>query len=158
MIPFLKLLQAQVYVTKGRDEEAKWLLDSVADEVIENKDKDVVIYCYYLYVRTLHRKELEQTIRTTEIIRKYYENGYDSWKLLWILLFIDTSYENNKSLKLTRIKEQYNIGCRSNLMYYEALYVLNKQPVLMRVINDFELQVLNFGAKYRISSLPFESE
>lgn len=147
-IPFLKLLQAQVYVTKGRDEEAKWLLDSVADEVIENKDKDVVIYCYYLYVRTLHRKELEQTIRTTEIIRKYYENGYDSWKLLWILLFIDTSYENNKSLKLTRIKEQYNIGCRSNLMYYEALYVLNKQPVLMRVINDFELQVLNFGAKY----------
>lgn len=145
---FLRLLQAQIYISKKRDEDAKWLLDSVAEEILDRKDEDVVMYCYYLYVRTLQKRELEQTILAAEIIRKYYENGYDKWELLWILLYIDTSYENNKSLKLTRIKEQYKLGCRSTLMYYEALYVLNKQPGLLRVLNGFELQVLNFGSKY----------
>lgn len=145
---FLKLFQAQICISKKRDEEAKWLLDSVADELLDRKDDDVVMYCYYLYVRTLQKRELEQTILATEIIRKYYESGYDKWELLWILLYIDTSYENNKSLKLARIKEQYKLGCRSTLMYYEALYVLNKQPGLLRVLNGFELQVLNFGSKY----------
>lgn len=147
-IPMLKLLQAQVCLSKKRESEAKWLLDSVAEEILDNKDGNVVVYCYYLYVRTLQRRELEQTILATDIIRKYYENGFDKWELLWILLYIDTSYENNKSLKITRIKEQFNIGCRSNLLYYEALYVFNKQPALLRVLNNFELQVLNFGAKY----------
>jgi len=147
---FFKLFQAQIYLTKGRDEEAEWLLENVADEVLDNKDEDVVIYCYYLYVRTLQRRELEQTLKTIEIVRKYYENGYDTWELLWILLYLDTSYENNKSLKLARIKEQFNIGCRSSLMYYEAGHVFNKQPVLLRVINKFELQVLNFISKHGV--------
>lgn len=147
-IPFLKLLQAQICISKKNDKDAKWLIDSVAEEILDKKEDDVVLYCYYLYVRTLQKRELEQTILATEIIRKYYESGYDKWELLWILLYIDTSYENNKSLKLARIKEQYKLGCHSTLMYYEALYVLNKQPGLLRVINGFELQVLNFGSKY----------
>lgn len=147
-ILMLKIMQAQICISRRREDEAKWLLDSVAEEILDKKDEDVVRYCYYLYVRTLQRRELEQTILAAKTIKKYYESGFDKWELLWILLYIDTSYENNKSLKLTRIKEQFNIGCRSTLMYYEALYVLNRQPVLLRVLNNFELQVLNFGAKY----------
>lgn len=146
--PFFKLLQAQICISKKRDDEAKWLLDSVAEEILDKKNEDITIYSYYLYVRTLQKRDLEQTVLTTDIIRKYYENGYDKWELLWILLYIDTSYENNKSLKLARIKEQYKAGCHSTLMYFEALYVLNKQPALLRVINSFELQILNFGSKY----------
>lgn len=146
--PFLRLLQAQVYLSRKSDEEAKWLIDSVAESILDHKEDDIPLYCYYLYVRTLQKRELEQTIMATEVIRKYYENGYDKWQLLWILLYIDPCYENNKSLKITRIKEQYKLGCHSTLMYYEALYVLNKQPALLRMINDFELQVLNFGSKY----------
>lgn len=146
--PFLKLLQAQVYLSRKADEEAKWLIDSVAESILDHKEDNIPLYCYYLYVRTLQKRELEQTIMATEVIRKYYESGYDKWELLWILLYIDPSYENNKSLKIARIKEQYKLGCHSTLMYYEALYVLNKQPALLRVINSFELQVLNFGSKY----------
>lgn len=146
--PFLKLLQAQVYLSKKCDNEAGWLIDSVAETILDKKEENIPLYCYYLYIRTLQKRELEQTIMATDIIRKYYENGYDKWQLLWILLYIDPSYENNKSLKLARIKEQFKLGCHSTLMYYEALYVLNKQPALLRVLNNFELQVLNFGSKY----------
>jgi hypothetical protein len=37
-------------------------------------------------------------------------------------------------------------------MYLEALGVLNEQPVLLRVFDEFELQVLNFGLKQDILS------
>ncbi|MBQ3544953.1 MAG: hypothetical protein IJA34_08220 [Lachnospiraceae bacterium] len=145
---FLKLLQAQVYLSKKDDENAKWLLDSVGENILDRKEENIPLYCFYLYVRTLQKRELDNTLMTTEIIKKYYENGYDKWELLWILMYIDPSFENNKSLKITRIKEQFKLGCHSTLMYYEALYVFNKQPALLRVLNDFELQVLNFGSKY----------
>lgn len=146
--PFLKLLQAQVLISKRSDSEAGWLLDSVAEDILDHKEDNIPLYCYYLYVRTLQKRELEHTLMATEVIKKYYENGYDKWELLWILMYTDTSFENNKSLKIARIKEQFKLGCHSTLMYYEALYAFNKQPALMRVINDFELQVINFGSKY----------
>lgn len=146
--PFYKLLQAQVCLSGKRDEEAAWLLESVADEILDRREENIELYCYYLYVRTLQRREMDYTRNALDIIKKYYENGYDSWKLLWLLLFMDSSFENNKSLKIARIKEQYKLGCNSPLMYYEALYVFNKQPALLRVINGFELQVLAFGNRY----------
>lgn len=151
--PFLRLLQAQVNISKKKDKEAEWLIDSVTEEVARKKDENISLYCYYLYIKALQKRELEYTVMVTETIRKYYESGYDNWELLWILLYIDHSYENNKSLKLARIKEQYKLGCRSTLMYYEALYVLNKQSQLLRMLNSFELQVLNFGTKYGIVDL-----
>ena len=146
--PFLRLFEAQVYISKKDDEKAKWLIDSVTEQILAVKEDNIPLYCYYLYINALQIRELEYTFMVTDTIKKYYENGYDKWELLWILLYIDPSFENNKSLKLARIKEQYNLGCRSTLMYYEALYALNRQPMLLRMVNDFELQVLNFASKY----------
>lgn len=151
--PFLRLIEAQVYISKRNETEAGWLIDSVTEEIMAAKETNIALYCYYLYVKALQKRELEYTLMVTESIKKYYENGYDKWQLLWILLYIDPAYENNKSLKLARIKEQYKLGCHSTLMYYEALYVLNKQPVLLRMLNNFELQVFNFGSKYNAIDL-----
>lgn len=145
---FLKLLQAQVCISKKRDEEAAWLLEHVADDILDRREENIELYCYYLYVRTLQRREMDFTRNALDIIKKYYENGHDSWKLLWLLLYMDSNFENNKSLKIARIKEQFKLGCHSPLMYYEALNVFNKQPALFRVINGFELQVLAFGNRY----------
>lgn len=145
---FIKLVQAQIYLSRSMDEQAGWLLGSVAEEILDEREKNVELYSYYLYVRTLQKRNPDMTADVLRKVKHYYENGYDSWRLLWILLYLDNSYENNKSLKIARIKEQYNHGCRSPLMYFEALNAFSRQPVLLRVINDFELQVLVFGCKY----------
>ena len=150
---FLKLFQAQVCISRKRDAEAEWLLAEVSEPVLAKREEDIELYCYYLYIRTLQRRELDFTIQSLNTIRKYYESGHDSWKLLWLLLYMDNNFENNKSLKLTRIKEQYKLGCSSPLMYYEALYVLNRNPGLLRVLNKFELQVLSFGSKHQAIQL-----
>lgn len=145
---FIKLVQAQIYLSKSMDEQAGWLLGNVAEEILDEREKNVELYAYYLYVRTLQKRNPDMTDDVLRKVKHYYENGYDSWKLLWILLYLDNSYENNKSLKIARIKEQYNHGCRSPLMYFEALNAFSRQPVLLRMINDFEMQVLMFGCKY----------
>lgn len=147
---FLKLIQAQIYLTRNKEAEAAWLLDSVANNILDNVDDNLELYCYYLYVRTLQRRDHVMTNDIFLKIKSYYDGGYDSWRILWILLYLDNSYESNVSLKVARIKEQFNKGCYSPLMYYEAINVFNKQPQLLRVINDFELQVLMFGCKYEI--------
>ena len=70
--------------------------------------------------------------------------------MLWLILYLDVEREKNLSIKLARIKDMYHKGYRSPVMYYEAMLVMNEQPVLLRVLNDFEIQVLSFGCRYEL--------
>ncbi len=144
---FLKLIQAQILITMGKDSDGSWLLENVAEELIEKRNTEVFLYSFYLYVRTIQKRDDEFTAETIKKVREYYDNGNDNWRLLWILMYMDESYDNNISLKLLRIKEQYEKGMRSPFMYFEALACFNTVPQLLRVMDDFEIQVLNFGSK-----------
>ena len=143
----LKLFQAHIFVTKNRESDSEWLLENIAEELISRRDEEIVLYCYYLYIRTLQKRDDEFTEEVTEKIKAYYEGECNDWRLLWMLIYLDESCDRNLSIKLLRIKEQYNKGMRSPLMYFEALSSFNRMPEMMRVLDDFEIQVLNFGIK-----------
>lgn len=149
---WIKIVQAQIMLTQGNDEDARFILDSVENRQKQELEQNKNLYGYYLYVRTLEKQEQEFTKQTVAEVKKLYENGYASWQLLWVLSYLDDSLEYNKSLKLLRIKEEFNRGCSSPLMYYEALDILNSQPELLRMLNDFEIQVLYFGHKRKAIS------
>ena len=87
---------------------------------------------------------------TAAYVREVYEHECSDWRILWILLYLDEEMAKNKSLKLLRIKEQFNRGMRSPVLYLEACQILNDQPMLLRTLNDFELSVLLYGCKERI--------
>ena len=59
---------------------------------------------------------------------------------------------DNKSIRLVRIKDVINSGCISPVMYIEAMNIINAQPVLLRVLNQFEMQVINYGCRNDIIS------
>ena len=147
---FYKLAQAQVFIAQGRSEDAEWLLESSREMVLENKSTQVELYCYYLYVSSLARKDAEYTKEAVSIVKKYFDNGHDSWRILWILFYLDADQDKNKSIKLARLKDMYHKGCTSPVMYYEALTILNSVPVLLRVLNEFELQVIRFGCRHDV--------
>lgn len=69
---------------------------------------------------------------------------------------MDTIYlstdSDNKSIRLVRIKDVINSGCVSPVMYIEAMNIINAQPVLLRVLNQFEMQVINYGCRNDIIS------
>ena len=147
---YFKLVQAQIYFTQQKIETAQWLLDSVKDDILQQKATDITMYCYYLYVNSLIKKDPENSQEILKIVKKYYENGHDEWQLLWIMFYIDEEYDKNQSIKIARIKEQFHKGCKSPILYLEACNIMNSQPMLLRVLNDFELQVINFACKYNI--------
>lgn len=146
----LKLIHAQICFTQQKAEECKWLLENIKDDILEHIEEDVPLYCYYLYVNSMVKKDPVYTAEILKIIRKYYENGHDEWQLLWIMLYIDEEYNRNKSIKLARLKNQFHRGCKSPIMYIEACNIINAQPVLLRVLNEFELQVIHFACRHNI--------
>lgn len=145
--PFYLLAMAQVLVAERRPDDAKIYIDLARDMVSGFRKEEPVIYSYFLYVNALHKKDIEYARETAEIVKEIYEKECKSDKILWILLYLDVEMAKNKSLKLLRIKEQYNNGMRSPMLYAEACMILNEQPMLLRVLNDFELSVLLSGCK-----------
>lgn len=146
------LLKTQIAILSGDEEKSIHMLSKLSNMVNSTDPEKIEYYCYYLYLRTLHKKNASFTDDVKREIKAYFENGYDKWGLLWMILYLDERYTQNPSLKYTLIKEQYNKGCKSPVMYFEAISVLNEQPALLRLLNPFEIQVLNFGAKKGIIS------
>lgn len=141
------LLKTQISILSGNEDKATTMLSRLSHMVNSTDPEKIEYYCYYLYLKTLHKKNASYTDDVKREIKTYFENGYDKWGLLWMIIYLDDRYTQNPSLKYTLIKEQFNKGCTSPVMYYEAINVLNEQPALLRLINPFELQILNFGAK-----------
>jgi len=145
--PFYDLVQVQLLAMSGREESAVQIFDGFKKDIMGRIGDNVELYCYFLYVSTLMVKEEEYTAQVYSQVKKFYENGYDTYRVLWILFYLGPDSESNKSIKLIRIKDTVNIGCTSPVMYIEALNIINAQPVLLRVLNQFEMRVINYGCK-----------
>lgn len=143
--PFYKLFHAQLLLAEKRKEDARWLIEYVQEHNFA-KDSDVV-KAYCLYLNCMLRQDRDYARAVLETVKKFYEEGSAYWQILWIIMYLDEDYERNKTLKLANIKEQYYKGCHSMIMYLEALNVWNEQPVLLRVFDEFEIQVITFGIK-----------
>ena len=145
--PFYDLVQVQLLAMSGREESAVQIFDGLKKDIMGRIGDNVELYCYFLYVSTLMVKEEEYTAQVYSQVKKFYENGYDTYRVLWILFYLGPDSESNKSIKLIRIKDTVNTGCTSPVMYIEALNIINAQPVLLRVLNQFEMRVINYGCK-----------
>ncbi|MHB8129547.1 MAG: DUF5717 family protein [Mobilitalea sp.] len=155
---FRDLMKAHLAIISGKNKIAEELLAKFAKDEVILKKNSVMEYCAYLYLNALYHKD-EATIKhVAENIRRYYENGYFDWRILWFLLYTDKRYEKNKNSKLADIKEQFDYGCRSPILYYEAVCIYNEEPFLLRDLTEFEIQVLNFGIKNWILSKDLASQ
>lgn len=146
------LMKTHLAIISGKNAIVEELLsDFHKDEAILKK-KSVLEYLAYLYLNALYRKDDTIIQNTADTIRSFYSNGYSDWRILWFLLYTDKLYDINKSAKLAQIKEQFMIGCRSPILYYEAVCIINDEPYLLRELTEFEIQVMNFGIKNWIIS------
>ncbi|MBP1754191.1 MAG: hypothetical protein H6Q59_589 [Firmicutes bacterium] len=146
------LIRVHLALAVGNQKKAEEELDHFQREEAILKRNSIVEYCAYLYLKALVLKEDGVIKETAKTIRGYYESGNDDWRLLWFLLNVDSGYRNNGSRKLSDIKEQYEAGCHSPILYYEAVCIYNQDPVLLRELNEFEIQILHYGIKNWILS------
>lgn len=144
-----ELFRIHLQIMSGNDIRAQEMLDELEDRLDSRDEVDNLIRCGYLYLKTLISKDKEFMSIAHRTISEQYKQT-NSWQAFWILLYIDKKYDNNYTLKIQEIKKQFDNGCISPVMYYEACAMFNKDYTLLKKLGKFEKHVMNFGAKKNI--------
>ncbi len=146
-----RLYTAQYYITAGRVAEGRRLLDEAAAEAQEAKGD--TLYSYYLYLSTLCSREDAYINDIADRLEGIFKRNPDNWRIAWLLLYVSEDYTNSSSRKWLMMEEQFSYGCRSPIIYLEAMNILNEEPGMLKRLDEFELRVLLYGAKKQIISL-----
>ena len=150
---------AEAYVLQGRTDEARLVTGEAAVRISENRGADPAAYCYYLYVNSLlNPGEAQEKVLADNLL--VYSEGMDLPDdiIVQLLLTADPAMNANPSMKLSQMKGWYRLGCRSGFLFMEACSIASAYPELLRVLEPFEQQVLDFGAKHRMISGKLEAK
>lgn len=135
------LFQAQTRIINQQIEDARWLLERYASRN-EGKEQNPEQYGYYLYLTTLCNPDKHYINEVTVQVQLLFQKNKSSWRLLWILLFLDEELENNRNKKLQAIEQQIERGCRSPVLYIEAYYAILQDPFLISRLEKAQLKVI----------------
>ncbi len=147
-----RLFQAQILITEKRVNEAKWVLDRAEQLFIKNDAPDRDLYAYYLYLTALNSKEEAYVDKVTKTIASMYEETPNDSYIAWFLLFLSEDLGKNVFEKWNFLEEQFYKGSSSPLFYIEAFVMMNSAPNLLTKLDEFEVQVLVYGAKRKLIS------
>ncbi len=144
----VKLLQAELFLLGGKNEAASLALDECRDHVLETREKHVVNYCFYQYLRYLLSPSESQKETLVRLLNKYLEGGPAAYEYLFFLLVkLDETLKQNPLELYLRMKSMYNEGSRSPFLYAAAVGLLENHQGLLANLGDFEVQVLYLGIK-----------
>jgi hypothetical protein len=147
----VRLYTAHYYITAGRTNEGKWILDQAAKEALDAPGD--TIYSYYLYLTTLCSREDAFINDVSERLEGIFRRNPDNWRIAWLLQYISEEYTTSTPRKWMMLEEQFSFGCRSPILYLEAMNLLNDSPSILTHLDEYELYVLEYGAKKQILSL-----
>ncbi len=145
---YYQLLKAHIYLRGRREEEAKWILDN------GNHSKFVIgrkaeIGAYYTFLTALLKKETVYTNKVLEeIYRSYMKHPY-SWALLCMIINLDNKYRDYND-RIRVLERQFFNGANQILLYAEAYICFQERVLLLRKLDSFEVQILNFATKYKM--------
>ncbi|MDD6789985.1 MAG: DUF5717 family protein [Lachnospira sp.] len=148
------LYRAFLYAKEGRMEEAGKIMQLLQPRIEKEYRTRSLLYYGSLYVLSAiyRRREFDDEVRRT--LQESFDRGLNAWPMLWMRWQLDKTSDKNRSLWLTRMKDAAARGCSSPVLYLEALSILNQDPLLLRVLNTFERQVLLFGCRYSVIGQP----
>ena len=145
---YYSLLQAHIYLRGHREEEAKWILENgnFNKFVIGRKSE---VTAYYQFLTALLKKDSVTISKVLEELNRLYIKHPYSWQLLCMIVNLDPKYRNYSD-RLRVLERQYFNGSNQVLLYAEAYACFQENVVLLRKLDSFEIQILNFAAKYKI--------
>lgn len=143
------LFRTQLLIGKERFNEAKWYLDMLEQRLSKDQE-DVFLSSYYLYLTTLINCAEEYVRDVCNEIETAYANHPSDWRLGWFILQIDEDLERSRERKWQFMEEMFENGCSSRLMLCEALSLLQEHPTFLLKLEDFEENVLWYGARHQL--------
>ena len=148
------LYRALLYARSGQNDEGGRIMQILQPRIEKEYKNKSLMYFYSLYVLAAiySRKDFDDEVRQT--IQDSFDKGLNAWQMLWMAYQLDKGSSKNNSLWLARMKDAASRGCSSPVLYLEAIAILNQDPLLLRVLNTFERQVLLFGCRYSVITQP----
>ena len=144
---WLQLLECHLLMMKGDRLKAKELLEEYSEQLTELKENNAELFCAIYYLKALVYQD-EAVIQTAnDVIRGMYKLGHQEFMIFWFLIYMDKCYIGHRKLLLEDLKEQYELGCHSPMMYFEAMSIYQAEPALLSELDAFTIQTLNFGIK-----------
>lgn len=150
------LFRVQLLITEERYNEAEELLQQI--HILYKEGLPPATEAYFLYLNALlHEDEAYVAEIEEQVLKIYYEQG-EEWRVAWLLLFLSGNYNRNILEKWHFLEKQFQNGCRSPLIYAEAIQLLNVNPTLLRKLGDFELQAVHYGNKQDVVSAELQEQ
>ena len=145
---YFMLLKAHIYLRGRREEEAKWILENsnLGRFAIGRKPE---ISSYYMYLTAILRKETLHTNKVLEDLYRVYMKHPYSWPLLCMIINLDMKYRDYND-RLRVLERQFFNGANQILLYAEAYLCFQEKVTLLRKLESFEVQILNFATKYKM--------
>jgi len=147
----VRLYTAHYYITAGRTNEGKWILDQVAKEVEQARGD--TLYSYHLYLTSLCSREDAYINDISERLEGIFRRNPDNWRIAWLLQYVSEELTTSSPRKWMMLEQQFSFGCRSPILYLEAMNLLNDSPSILTKLDSYELHVLEYGAKRKILCL-----
>ena len=108
--------------------------------------------CYYAYLRALINKTPESIEAATNLIRRNFRTEEDKMFYLWLLLFIDDNLANDQAALYKELKQLYEAGYSSPIIFLEICEILNNNPLLLKRISDIEITAIRWGLRHKYIS------
>ena len=143
------LVHAHICLLGKRFEEAKWILESYNYNRFAI-GKNVEISSYYLYLTTLLSNDSIGTRRVAEELSKSYMKHPDSWKILCMLVNVDSEYKIISERLRALEHHFYEEKTRSIWFYLEAFRCFREKSSSLKKLGVFEVRVLYFAAKHKL--------
>ncbi|MCD7992572.1 MAG: DUF5717 family protein, partial [Clostridia bacterium] len=143
-----KLIQAELLILNGREDNASLALDDARDRVLAHREEQVELYCFYQYLRLEIKPSVQQKESLVRYIRKLlWEDGEVRPYLFLMLMKLDETMAQNPLELYRSMASLFNQGCSSPFLYASACRLMEAHPDLFVRLGDFEIQVLYLGVQ-----------
>ena len=146
---FYLLFHAHICLIGKRMEEAKWLLESYNYNRFAI-GKDVELSSYYLYLTTMLSSDTIGQRKVAEELSKMFMKHPDSWKVLCMLVEVDSEYKIYSERLRVLEKQFYEEKSHSIWFYFQAFRCFRDKSSSLKKLGVFEVRVLLFAVKHKL--------
>ncbi len=140
------LVHAHICILGGRMAEAKEILESYNYNRFAI-GKDVELSSYYLYLTTFLSGDTISQRKVAEELSRSFMKHPDSWKILCMLVEIDSEYKIYSERLRALEKQFYEDGSHSIWFYLQAFRCFREKSTSLKKLGKFEVRVLLFAVK-----------
>ena len=143
-----ELYEAYVEETAGNRQSARYIMKDMSAR--DFKGESAEAKAMFLYMGHITGFLDPQKMDIVGHVREWQRKNRESFILMWILFRIDPDYLRSPAKKIYAMEELFKTGCRSPLLYIEALNLLRRDGSYMRRLSTFMRHVMIFAVKHQI--------